>query len=72
MVNNLLRRISSMNLYKVIDTDGYVLRIVKSKNEANYLKSLDRNIKVEIIRMQKEVVKGTYEWAYKNMGLAPF
>jgi hypothetical protein len=57
-----------MNLYRVIDSDGYVLRIVKSKNEAVHLKDLDKNIKIEIVRCDRKNVKGTYEWAYQTVG----
>jgi hypothetical protein len=57
-----------MNLYRVIDSDGYVLRIVKSKNEAMHLKDLDKNIKIEIVKCSREKVKGTYEWAYQTVG----
>lgn len=58
----------SKTLYKVIDSDGYVLRIVKSRNEANHLKSFDKNIKIEIVRCDRRNVKGTYEWAYHTVG----
>ena len=52
----------------MIDSDGYVLRIVKSRNEALHLQGFDKNIKVEIVKCSREKVKGTYEWAYQTVG----
>ncbi len=57
-----------MNLYRVIDTDGYVLRIFRSRNEAMRMKDIDKNVKIEIVKCSREKVKGTYEWAYQTVG----
>jgi hypothetical protein len=59
-----------MKLFKVIDEDGFVLRVVRSRDEAKRLAALDKHIKVEVVKCDRRKVKGTYEWAYENVGEA--
>ena len=58
-----------MKLYKILETDGSVIRIFSYKEEAEKFLSLDRSLRIETIKVFKEQKKDNkFIWAYKILG----
>jgi hypothetical protein len=47
----------SMKLYKILETDGSVIRIFSYKEEAEKFLSLDRSLRIETIKVFKQKLK---------------
>jgi hypothetical protein len=59
-----------MRIYKILDEDGQVYRVVKDTYERDRLLALDKRFKCDTIVMHKVKNQKTnrYEWAYKLVG----
>jgi hypothetical protein len=58
-----------MKLYKIIETDGSVIRIFSYKEEAEKSLALDRSLKIETIKVFKKKLKdNVYIKAYTVLG----
>ena len=58
-----------MKLYKILETDGSVIRIFSYKEEAEKFLSLDRSLRIETIKVFKQKLKdNVYIKAYTVLG----
>lgn len=59
-----------MNIYRILDEDNQLFRIVKCKYERDRLLALDKRFKYDTIVCKKNFNKreNSYEWAYKRVG----
>lgn len=59
-----------MHIYKILDEDGHIFRIVKDKYERDRLLALDKRFKCDTIKCTKLKDKKTnaYTWAYNKVG----
>jgi hypothetical protein len=58
-----------MKLYKILETDGSVIRIFSYKEEAEKFLSLDRSLRIETIKVFKKKLKdNVYIKAYAVLG----
>jgi hypothetical protein len=58
-----------MKLYKILETDGSVIRIFSYKEEAEKFLSLDRTLRIETIKVFKQKLKdNVYIQAYTVLG----
>jgi hypothetical protein len=58
-----------MKLYKILETDGSVIRIFSYKEEAEKFLSLDRTLRIETIKVFKQKLKdNVYIKAYTVLG----
>lgn len=48
---------NDMKLYKILETDGSVIRIFSYKEEAEKFLSLDRSLRIETIKVFKKKLK---------------
>ena len=56
-------------LYKILETDGSVIRIFSYKEEAERFLSLDRTLRIETIKVFKQKLKdNVYIKAYTVLG----
>ena len=56
-------------LYKILETDGSVIRIFSYKEEAEKFLSLDRTLRIETIKVFKQKLKdNVYIKAYTVLG----
>jgi hypothetical protein len=56
-------------LYKILETDGSVIRIFSYKEEAERFLSLDRSLRIETIKVFKQKLKdNVYIKAYTVLG----
>jgi hypothetical protein len=60
---------NDMKLYKILETDGSVIRIFSYKEEAEKFLSLDRTLRIETIKVFKQKLKdNVYIKAYTVLG----
>ena len=58
-----------MKLYKILETDGSVIRIFSYKEEAERFMSLDRTLKIETIKVfKKKLTDNRFIKAYTVLG----
>ena len=58
-----------MKLYKILETDGSVIRIFSYKEEAEKFLSLDRTLKIQTIKVFKQKLKdNVYIKVYTVLG----
>jgi len=58
-----------MKLYKILETDGSVIRIFSYKEEAEKFLSLDRTLKIQTIKVfKKKLTDNVYIKAYTILG----
>lgn len=56
-------------LYKILDSDGSVVRIFGYKEEAERFLRLDKSFKIQVLGMErKRNAENKFNWAYKNLG----
>ena len=56
-------------LYKILDSDGSVVRIFGYKEEAERFLRLDKSFKIQVLMMEKKkTVDNKFNWAYKILG----
>ena len=56
-------------LYKILDSDGAVVRIFGYKEEAERFLRLDKSFKIQVLGMErKRNAENKFNWAYKNLG----
>ena len=56
-------------LYKILDSDGSVVRIFGYKEEAERFLKLDKSFKIQVLGMErKRNAENKFNWAYKNLG----
>jgi hypothetical protein len=56
-------------LYKILDTDGSVVRIFGYKEEAERFLRLDKSFKIQVLGIErKRNAENKFNWAYKNLG----
>jgi hypothetical protein len=63
-----------MKIYRILDEDNQLFRIVKCEHERDKLLSLDSRFRYDTIVMHKVHNKklDAYTWAYNRVGEAPF
>jgi hypothetical protein len=58
-----------MKLYKILETDGSVIRIFSYKEEAERFMSLDRSLRIETIKVfKKKLTDNRFIKAYTILG----
>ena len=58
-----------MKLYKILETDGSVIRIFSYKEEAEKFMSLDRSLRIETIKVfKKKLTDNRFIKAYTILG----
>jgi hypothetical protein len=58
-----------MKLYKILETDGSVIRIFSYKEEAERFLSLDRSLRIETIKVfKKKLTDNRFIKAYTVLG----
>jgi hypothetical protein len=58
-----------MKLYKILETDGSVIRIFSYKEEAEKFLSLDRSLRIETIKVfKKKLTDNRFIKAYTVLG----
>jgi hypothetical protein len=58
-----------MKLYKILETDGSVIRIFSYKEEAERFMSLDRSLRIETIKVfKKKLADNRFIKAYTVLG----
>jgi hypothetical protein len=58
-----------MKLYKILETDGSVIRIFSYKEEAEKFLSLDRSLRIETIKVfKKKLTDNRFIKAYTILG----
>jgi hypothetical protein len=58
-----------MKLYKILETDGSVIRIFSYKEEAERFMSLDRSLRIETIKVfKKKLTDNRFIKAYTVLG----
>jgi hypothetical protein len=58
-----------MKLYKIIETDGSVIRIFSYKEEAEKFMSLDRSLRIQTIKVfKKKLTDNRFIKAYTVLG----
>ena len=56
-------------LYKILDSDGSVVRIFGYKEEAERFLRLDKSFKIQVLGIErKRNAENKFNWAYKNLG----
>jgi hypothetical protein len=56
-------------LYKILDSDGSVVRIFGYKEEAERFLRLDKSFKIQVLGVErKRNAENKFNWAYKNLG----
>ena len=56
-------------LYKILDSDGSVVRIFGYKEEAESFLRLDKSFKIQVLGIErKRNAENKFNWAYKNLG----
>ena len=56
-------------LYKILDSDGSVVRIFGYEEEAERFLRLDKSFKIQVLGMErKRNAENKFNWAYKNLG----
>ena len=56
-------------LYKILDSDGSVVRIFGYKEEAERFLRLDKSFKIQVLEIErKRNAENKFNWAYKNLG----
>jgi len=56
-------------IYKILDSDGSVVRIFGYKEEAERFLRLDKSFKIQVLGMErKRNAENKFNWAYKNLG----
>ena len=65
----LIRSTTMRKLYKILDSDGSVVRIFGYKEEAERFLRLDKSFKIQVLGMErKRNAENKFNWAYKNLG----
>ena len=65
----LIRSITMRKLYKILDSDGSVVRIFGYKEEAERFLRLDKSFKIQVLGIErKRNAENKFNWAYKNLG----
>lgn len=56
-------------LYKILDSDGSIVRIFGYKEEAERFLRLDKSFKIQVLGIErKRNAENKFNWAYKNLG----
>ena len=65
----LIRGTTMRKLYKILDSDGSVVRIFGYKEEAERFLRLDKSFKIQVLGIErKRNAENKFNWAYKNLG----
>ena len=65
----LIRSTTMRKLYKILDSDGSVVRIFGYKEEAERFLRLDKSFKIQVLGIErKRNAENKFNWAYKNLG----
>ena len=65
----LIRSTTMRKLYKILDSDGSVVRIFGYKEEAERFLRLDKSFKIQVLEIErKRNAENKFNWAYKNLG----
>ena len=64
-----IRSTTMRKLYKILDSDGSVVRIFGYKEEAERFLRLDKSFKIQVLGVErKRNAENKFNWAYKNLG----
>ena len=64
-----IRSTTMRKLYKILDSDGSVVRIFGYKEEAERFLRLDKSFKIQVLGIErKRNAENKFNWAYKNLG----
>lgn len=65
----LIRSTTMRKLYKILDSDGSIVRIFGYKEEAERFLRLDKSFKIQVLGIErKRNAENKFNWAYKNLG----